>query len=114
VVAGSLNEFISSSALSGNGSTMLVDGTDVVDPATGSLAGTISGASGGNAALNAAGTTGYSLNGSSITELDIATLSTGPTIALPDPASGGEALAMAPDGGYLVAGTTGGAAIVKL
>ena len=57
VVSGSLNTFISSSALSGDGSTLLIDGTYVINPATGSLLGTISGP-GGSSVLNAPGTTG--------------------------------------------------------
>jgi len=113
VVAGSLNEFISSSALSGNGSTLLIDGTDVINAATGSLVGTIGGP-GGNSVLNTAGTTGYTLYGSSITELNITALSTGSVINLPGLASGGAELAISPNGNWLVAEIDGGAAIVKL
>jgi hypothetical protein len=113
VVAGDLGNFISSSALSGDGSTMLIDGTDVIDPATGSLVGTISGPE-GNSALNAAGTTGYVLSGSSVTELNIADLSTGSVISLPASASANADLAISPNGKWLVAGVTGGAAIIKL
>jgi DNA-binding beta-propeller fold protein YncE len=113
VVAGSLNDFISSSALSGDGSTLLVDGTSVISAATGSLVGTIAG-SGGSSVLNAAGTTGYRLSGSSVTELSIAALSTGSVISLPGPASSGAELAISPNGKWLVAGITGGAAIIKL
>jgi DNA-binding beta-propeller fold protein YncE len=113
VVAGSLNEFISSSALSGDGSTLVVDGFYVINAATGALVGTISGG-GGNTVLNAAGTTGYALSGGSITELNIAALSTGSVISLPGLASGGDALAMSPNGKWLVAGLNDGAAIVKL
>ena len=113
VVAGSLGNFVSSSALSGDGSTLLVDGTDVINAATGSLVGTING-SGGNSVLNAAGTTGYALSGFSITVLNIAALSTGSVISLPGSASGGAELAMSPNGKWLVAEINGGAAIVKL
>lgn len=112
VVAGSLNTFISSSALSGNGSILLVDGIYVINAATGSLVGTISGP-GGNSVLNAAGTTGYTLSGDSITELNIAALSTGSVISLPGSASGGAELAISPNGKWLVAEISGGAAIVK-
>jgi hypothetical protein len=113
VVSCSLNEFISSSALNGNGTTLLVDGTDVINATTGVLLGTIN-SPGGSSVLNTAGTTGYTLSGSSIIKLNIATFSTGQAISLPDPASPGAGLAMSPNGRYLVAGTTGGAAIVKL
>ncbi|HEX6520443.1 MAG TPA: hypothetical protein VF070_10610 [Streptosporangiaceae bacterium] len=112
VVSGSLNTFISSSALSGNGSTLLVDGRSVINAATGAVLGTISGA-GGSAVLNATGTTGYAFSGSSITTLNIASLSTGQTISLPAPAAGGADLARSPNGRYLVAETSAGAAIVR-
>jgi DNA-binding beta-propeller fold protein YncE len=112
-VSGELNEFISSGALSGNGSTLLVDGLYVINAATGSLTGTISGP-GGNAVLNATGTTGYSLSGSSVTPLDIAALSSGPAISLPGAVDGGAQLAMSPNGKWLVAEIDGGAAVIKL
>jgi hypothetical protein len=112
-VSGELNEFVSSGALSGNGSTLLVDGLYVINAATGSLTGTISGP-GGNAVLNATGTTGYSLSGSSVTPLDIAALSSGPAISLPGAVDGGAQLAMSPNGKWLVAEIDGGAAVIKL
>jgi hypothetical protein len=112
VVSGHLSSFLSSGALDGDGSTLLVDGTYVVDPATGALLGTINGPS-GSAVLTTAGTTGYVLSASTITELDVSRFLTGQTIALPDPASGGAQLAISPNGKYLVAETSGGATIVK-
>jgi DNA-binding beta-propeller fold protein YncE len=113
VVSGRLSTFVSSSALDGDGSTLLVDGTSVIDATTGTLLGTINGPS-GSAVLNASGTAGFVLSGSAITELDITRYLTGQTISLPDPASGGSELAMSPNGKYLVAETSGGATIVKL
>jgi streptogramin lyase len=112
-VSGNLNAFINSGALSGNGSKLLIDGTYVIDATTGALLGTISG-SGGNAVLTADGDTGYAFSGSSITELNTTDYQTGQTISLPDPASGGGQLALSPNGKYLVAETSGGAAIVNL
>jgi DNA-binding beta-propeller fold protein YncE len=112
VVTGQLNSFISSGALDGDGSTLLVDGIYVVDATTGTLLGTINGPS-GSAVLTTAGTTGYVLSGSTITELNVSRFLTGSTISLPDAASGGSQLAISPNGKYLVAETSGGATIVK-
>lgn len=113
VTSGSLNDFISSSALNANGSVMLVDGIYVINAASGTLLGTISGQR-GNSVLNAAGTTGYRLAGSSIVALNIPRFLTGPTISLPEPASGGAELAMSKNGRVLVAETGGGATIIQL
>lgn len=113
VVSSSLNTFISSSALNGDGSILLVDGIYVIDAATGSLLGTINSPR-GNAVLNATGTTGYTLSDSSIIELDITRFLPGQTISLPEPASGGAGLAMSPNGKVLVAETSGGATIVRI
>jgi hypothetical protein len=113
VTAGSLNDFVSSSALNGNGSVMLVDGIYVINAASGTLLGTISGQR-GNSVLNAAGTIGYRLAGSSIVALNIPRFLAGRTISLPEPASGGAELAMSKNGRVLVAETSGGATIIQL
>ncbi|HEV2372232.1 MAG TPA: Calx-beta domain-containing protein [Streptosporangiaceae bacterium] len=113
VVSGSLNNFISSSSLNGNGSTVLVDGRYVIDAATGSLLGTISDSC-GSSALTALGTTGYCLEAQSIVRLRIKRFLTGKAIALPQPAGGGAQLALSDNGRVLVAETSGGATIVEL
>jgi streptogramin lyase len=113
VVGGSLNSFISSSALDGDGSTMLVDGRSVIDAATGSLLGTISDSC-GSSALTALGSTGYCLEQQSIVKLNITSFLTGKTINLPMPANGGAQLALSHNGRVLVAETSGGATIVEL
>jgi hypothetical protein len=64
--------------------------------------------------LTPTGETGYVLSGSSITELDTTRFLTGPSISLPEPASGGAQLAISPNGHYLVAETSGGATIVSI
>src|SRR5262249_14072595 len=60
VVSGTLNAFISSSALNGDGSTMLVDGKSVIAADTGTLLGTIN-VSCVSAVLDASGLTGFCL-----------------------------------------------------
>lgn len=113
VVSGSLNSFISSSSLDGNGGTMLIDGVYVIGAATGSLLGTISDP-GGSSVLNRSGSTGYVLEAQSIVKLNIARFLPGKRIGLPQPASGGAQLALSPNGLVLVAETVGGATIVRL
>lgn len=113
VVSGSLNTFISSSSLDGDGSTMLIDGRYVIDAATGTLLGTISD-SGGSSVLNATGTFGFCLQAQSIVALNITRFLPGKTINLPQPASGGAQLARSDNGDVLVAETGGGATIVEL
>jgi DNA-binding beta-propeller fold protein YncE len=113
VVSGGLNNFISSGSLNGNGSTMLVDGTNVIDASSGSLLGTISDSC-GSSVLNALGETGYCLGQNSIVKLNIQRFLAVKTIALPQSAGGGAQLALSDNGGILVAETSGGATIVEL
>jgi DNA-binding beta-propeller fold protein YncE len=113
VVSGSLNNFLSSSALDGDGSTMLVDGSSVIDAASGSLLGTISDSC-GSSALTALGSKGYCLEQQSIVTLNITRFLTGKTISLPMPASGGAQLALSHNGRVLVAETSGGATIIEV
>jgi len=113
VVSGTLNEFISSSALSGDGSTMLVDGSSVINAATGSVLGTINDDC-VSAALNASGSTGYCLGTNSIVELNISRFLTGASIPLPAGVTGTGTIVLSPDGKVLVAETSGGAVIVNL
>ena len=113
VVSGSLNAFISSSSLDGNGSTLLIDGTFVIGAASGALLGTISDA-GGSSVQNASGSAGYVLESSSVQKLNITRFLAGKSISLPQPAAGGAQLAMSPNGHILVAETGGGATIVEI
>jgi len=112
VVAGSLNTFISSSALNATGTTMLVDGTFVINSNTGSLLGTISDSC-VSAVLNASGETGYCLEAHSIVKLTISRFLTGESIALPSGVTGTGELAISPNGKLLVAETSAGATIVR-
>jgi hypothetical protein len=111
--SGSLNTFISSSSLDGDGSTMLVDGRYVIDAPATALLGTINDP-GGSSVLNATGSTGYVLETQSIVKLIIKRFLTGKKISLPQPANGGAQLALSPSGSILVAETVGGATIVEI
>jgi hypothetical protein len=113
VVSGELNDFISSSSLNGNGSTMLVDGISVIDASTGSLLGTIND-SGGSSVLTSSGSVGYVLEQNSIVKLNITRFLTGKSIPLSSPAGGGAQLALSRNGKFLVAETANGATIVNL
>jgi hypothetical protein len=110
VVSGSLNAFISSAALNQKGTKMLVDGSYVIDPATGSLLGTISDDC-VSAVLNSSGSTGYCLEANSIVELDVSTFLTGTSIALPSGVTGTGDIAISPNGKILVAVTSAGVAV---
>jgi YVTN family beta-propeller protein len=112
-VSGSLNEFISSGALNAKGTTMLVDGTSVIDASSGAVLGTISDSC-ISAVLNASGKTGYCLTSSSIVVLNTTTFLTGKTIALPSGVTGTGELAISPNGKLLVAETSAGATIVSI
>ena len=115
VVSGSLNDFITSSSLDGNGSKMLVSGnfgTYVIDAATGSLLGTIACAR-GNSVLNATGSTGYCVLAQSVVKLRVNRFLTGGTISLPQPTTPGALPALSPNGLFLVIESNGGATIVK-
>jgi YVTN family beta-propeller protein len=113
VVSGSLNSFISTSSLDGNGGTMLVDGSYVIDGSTGSLLGTISDSC-GSSALNDSGSTGYCLAQDSILKLNIKRFLTEKPIPLSVPAGGGAQLALSKNGKILVAETQSGAEVVTL
>lgn len=115
VVSGSLNDFITSSSLNGNGSTMLVSGdsgTYVIDPATGTLLGTIA-CDGGNSVLNATGSTGYCVLAQSVVKLRVSRFLTGGTISLPEPTTPGALPALSPNGRFLVIESNGGATVIK-
>jgi DNA-binding beta-propeller fold protein YncE len=112
-VSGGLNSFISSGSLDGDGSTMLIDGTYVIDAPAAALLGTIND-SGGSSVLTASGLTGYVLETQSIVKLNIKRFLAGKAISLPQPANGGAQLALSPNGSILVAETVGGATIVEL
>jgi hypothetical protein len=112
-VSGSLNAFISSSSLDGDGSTMLVDGRYVIDAPAAALLGTINDP-GGSSVLNASGSTGWVLETRSIVKLIIKRFLTGKKISLPQQANGGAQLALSPSGSILVAETVGGATIVEI
>jgi streptogramin lyase len=112
-ISGSLNAFISSSSLDGDGSTMLVDGRYVIDAPAAALLGTINDP-GGSSVLNATGSTGYVLETQSIVKLLIKRFLTGKKISLPQRANGGAQLALSPSGSILVAETVGGATIVEI
>jgi DNA-binding beta-propeller fold protein YncE len=113
VVRGSLNAFISSSSLDGDGSTMLIHGRYVIDAASGTLLGTISGTS-GSSVLTRTGATGYCLESQAIVRLNIGKFRVTKTITLPQPAAAGAQLALSHNGHVLVAETQGGATIVEL
>ena len=112
VVSGSLSTFISSSALNATGTTMLVDGSFVINANTGSLLGTIFDSC-VSAVLNASGETGYCLEAHSIVKLNITRFLTGESVALPSGVTGTGELAISPNGKLLVAETNTGATIVR-
>lgn len=113
VTGGSLNGFFTWPALSGSGSTLLVDaGTVVVNTATNSMTGTITGG-GYGVALNSSGTTGYRQDGTAIGVLTISRFLETSTIPEPSVSSPG-VVVMAPNNGYLVALSGSGATIVRL
>lgn len=111
--SGSLNAFISSSSLDGDGSTMLIDGRYVIDAPAAALLGTINDP-GGNSVLNSTGSTGWVLETQSVVKLNVKRFLTGKKISLPQPANGGAQLALSPSGTILVAETVGGATIVEI
>ena len=113
VVSGSLNAFISSAALNQKGTKMVVDGSYVLDPATGSLLGTISDDC-ISAVLASSGSTGYCLETNSIVEFNVSTFLTGTSIALPSGVTGTGEMAISPNGDTLVAVTSSGAAVVSI
>jgi len=114
VVSGSLNTFISSGSLDKKGTTFLVDGTYVIDPATGSLLGTISGVDCTGAVLNASGAGGYCLESDAIVALNVSRFLTGASTALPSGVTGDGDLAISPNGDLLVGITSAGAVIATI
>lgn len=112
VVSNSLNAFISSSSLDGDGSTMLVDGAYVIDGASGAVLGTINDAC-SSSVLNGTGSTGYCLEAQALAKLNVGRFLVSKTVSLPKPAAGGKQLAYSSQGHVLVAETTGGATIIE-
>lgn len=112
VVSNSLNAFISSSSLDGDGSTMLVDGAYVIDGASGAVLGTINDAC-SSSVLNGTGSTGYCLEAKKLAKLNVGRFMVSKTVNLPQPAAGGKQLAYSSKGHVLVAETTGGATIIE-
>ena len=112
VVTNSLNTFISSSSLDGDGSTMLVDGAFVIDGASGAALGTISDAC-SSSVLTGTGSTGYCLEAQALAKLNVARFLVSQTVNLPQPAAGGGQLAYSGNGHVLVAETGGGATIIE-
>jgi len=64
--------------------------------------------------LNAAGTTGYRINGSEIQRLNVSRFLAGSSIELPDTVLDTGNLTMSPNGRWLVAPTERGAVVVEL
>ena len=112
VVSNSLNAFISSSSLDGDGSTMLVDGAYVIDGASGAVLGTINDAC-SSSVLNGTGSTGYCLEAQALAKLNVGRFLVSKTVNLPKPAAGGKQVAYSSKGRVLVAETTGGATIIE-
>jgi Calx-beta domain len=112
VVSNSLNAFISSSSLDGDGSTMLVDGSYVIDGASGAVLGTINDAC-SSSALNRTGSTGYCLEAQALAKLNVGRFLVSKTVNLPQPTAGGRQLAYSGKGHVLVAETGGGATIIE-
>ncbi len=113
VVSGSLNTFISYGALNKAGTTFLIDGSYVIDAATGSLLGTISDNCAG-AVLNASGAGGYCLESNAIVTLNVSRFETGTSTALPAGTTGTGELAISPNGDLLVGITNDGAVIATV
>jgi hypothetical protein len=112
VVSNSLFEFIDSSALDGDGSTMLVDGASVIDGASGAVLGTINDSC-FSAVLNRSGSTGYCLEAHALAKLNVGRFLVSQRVNLPQSAAGGEQLAYSGKGHVLVAETRGGATIIE-
>jgi hypothetical protein len=110
VVSGSLNNFISYGTFNKAGTTFLIDGSYVIDAASGTQLGTISDNCVG-AALTASGTAGYCLESSAIVDLNVSRFLTGASTALPKGVTGTGELAISPNGDLLVGITSAGAVI---
>jgi DNA-binding beta-propeller fold protein YncE len=110
VVSGSLNNFISYGSFNKVGTTFLVDGSYVIDAATGTLLGTISDDCVG-AVLNSSGAAGYCLESGALVDLNVTRFLTGASTALPSGVTGTGELAISPNGDLLVGITSAGALI---
>jgi hypothetical protein len=110
VVSGSLNNFVEYGSLNGTGTTFLVDGSYVIDAATGTLLGTINDSCVG-AVLNRSGSGGYCLESGSLVDLRVSRFLTGASTALPSGVTGTGELAISPNGDLLVGITSAGALI---
>jgi hypothetical protein len=110
VVSGSLNNFISYGSLNKTGSTLLIDGSYVIDAATGAQLGTISDECVG-AVLNSSGAAGYCLGSGALVDLNVSRFLTGASTALPSGVTGTGELVISPDGDLLVGITSAGALI---
>jgi DNA-binding beta-propeller fold protein YncE len=110
VVSGSLDNFIGFGSLNGTGTTFLVDGSYVIDAATGTLLGTISDDCVG-AVLNRSGGAGYCLESGALVDLRVRRFLTGASTALPSGVTGTGELAISPNGDLLVGITSAGALI---
>jgi DNA-binding beta-propeller fold protein YncE len=113
VVSGSLNNFIGFGSLNGEGTTFLVDGSYVIDAATGTLLGTINDDCVG-AVLNRSGADGYCLESGALVALRVSRFLTGASTALPAGVTGTGELAISPNGDLLVGITSAGALIDSL
>jgi hypothetical protein len=113
VVSGQLNNFISYGSLNKKGTTYLIDGSYVIDAATGSLLGTISDDCAG-AVLNASGAGGYCLGSNAIVALNVSRFETGTSTAFPAGTTGTGQLAISPNGDLLVGITNDGAVIATI
>lgn len=115
VVTGAYENFLYGAAVSGNGSTLLLDtgGSEVVAAAdSGALLGTINNVT-GSSVLNAAGTVGYTLEGNFLFRLNLQRFLVSDTITLPEGATG-YGLTGSANGRLLVAETGRGAMIIQL
>jgi hypothetical protein len=110
VVSGSLNNFIAYGTFNKAGTTFLIDGSNVIDAATGTQLGTINDDCVG-AALTASGTAGYCLESGSLVDLNVSRFLTGASTALPSGVTGTGELAISPNGDLLVGITSAGALI---
>jgi hypothetical protein len=113
VVSGSLNTFISYGSLNRTGTTFLIDGSYVIDAATGTLLGTISDDCVG-AVLNASGAGGYCLESNAIVTLNVSHFLTGTSTALPAGVTGTGQLAISPNSDLLVGISSAGAVIATI
>jgi len=113
VVSGSLNNFISYGSFNKAGTTFLVDGSYVIDAATGTMLGTISDDCVG-AVLNRSGARGYCLESGALVDLNVSRFLTGASTTLPTGVTGTGELAISPNGDLLVGITSAGALIDSL